>query len=195
MNTNMRTLICLLLVLSAPACFGQVPALFLGRPLPNGCLVHAVLYMSGLDPVVGKAEMVKVVGGGGIGHVITVITTPDGRRYGRDEDLGVFALAGRSPQAAYDRARREAIASRRLSSGASDVGAGEQERSLRAAFERLSGAGLQPQRVNDVVVWRFGGCIYVYSPLRGSAEIRTCSTNLVRAAAAAVNYWARGGER
>jgi hypothetical protein len=187
----MRTLLSMLLMLVAPACFGRVPELSLGRPLANGCLVHAVLYIAGLDPVIGRASIVKVVGGGGVPHVITVVTTPDGARYGRDEDLGVFALGEESPQEAYDRARREAIASRRIASGSTEVGVFEKNRSLRAAFDRLTGAGLQPERVGDVIVWRFNGNVYVYSPVRGSAEIRTCSQNMVRAAAAALRHWAR----
>lgn len=185
----MRAFLGILLILTAPACFGRVPELFLGRPLPNGCLVHAVLYIAGLDPVVGKAEMVKVVGGGGVPHVIAVIETKDGTRYGRDEDLGVFLLGDRSPQAAFDSARRRAIASGGFRGGVSSVGSREKDRSLRTALEKLDAAGLEPERVKDVIVWRFGGNVYVYSPERGCAEIRTCSRNLLRIAAAAIHYW------
>lgn len=185
----MRSLLTLVLVLVGPACFGGVPAKPLGRSLPNGCVVHAMLYMASLDPDAGTAEMVRVVGGGGVPHVIVVVSSPDGRRYGRDEDLGVFALGELSPQAAFDQARRRAIASRGFRGGAASVGQRERDRSLRAAYELLEAAGFQPTRVGDVVVWRLGAMAYVYSPLRGCAEIRTCSQNLMRIASAAVRYW------
>ncbi len=185
----MRSLLTLILVLVGPACFGGVPAKRLGSPLPNGCVIHAMLYMASLDPDAGTAEMVRVVGGGGVPHVIVVVSSPDGRRFGRDEDLGVFALGELSPQAAFDAARRQAIASRAFRGGALSVGRHEARRSLRAAFELLQAAGFQPTRVGEVVVWRMGAMAYVYSPRRGCAEIRTCSRNLMRIASVAVRYW------
>jgi hypothetical protein len=186
----MRSLLTLVLLVLGPICHGNVPALQLGRALPNGCMVHAILYVAGLDPAIGKAEVVKVAGGGGIPHAIAVVSAADGRRYGRDEDLGVFALDDLSPQEAYDRARQRALARGRISGGSNEIGASEERRSLRDAHDRLAAAGFEPQRVANVLVWQTGGTAYVYSPLRGSAEVRTCSRNLARIAAAALKYWA-----
>ncbi len=185
----MRLLLALVVLLTGPICWAGIPALHLGRPLPNGCIIHALLYMAGLDPVVGTAEMVKVVGGGGVPHVIAVVSKPDGTRYGRDEEVGVFALGRLTPQAAYNRARQEAIGTKGLSGGVNVVGELESARSLRVAFEKLHAAGFQPERVRDVIVWRIGAIAYVYSPSRGCAEIRTCSRDFFRIAAAALNYW------
>jgi len=185
----MRVLLHLVLLFTATAGFGEVPALDLGRPLPNGCVIHALLYATALDPAVGTAEVVKVTGGGGVPHAIAVVTTPAGARFGRDEFLGVFALGTRTPQEAYDRARREAMARRRIGSGRDIVGASEERRSLSEAYARLEAAGFGPRQVKDTIVWHAGVITYVYSPKRGCAEIRTCSRDSVRIAAVAADYW------
>lgn len=187
----MRALLCLAFLILGPVCFADIPALKLGRPLPNGCLIHAMLYIAGLDPTIGTGEMVAVLGGGGVPHVIAVISTADGRRYGRDEDLGVFVIGDEDPQAAFDQARREAVAARRFRGGATIGGRAEVRRSLRAAYERLQSAGFSPAQMNDLVIWRTGANVYVYSPARGCAQIRTCSQNLARIATAAMHHWTR----
>jgi hypothetical protein len=185
----MRAFLILAVFLSGSLCRAEVPFLDLGRPLPNGCVIHAMLYRAHLDPSVGSVELVKVVGGGGVPHVIAVVSTPEGVRYGRDEDLGVFALRELSPQAAYDRARQAATATDFFSRGTDALGVWEQARSLRAAFERLEVAGFNPERVGDVVVWRMAGIVYVYSPARGCAEVRTWSRDLLRIVSVAWDYW------
>lgn len=185
----MRPLLAVAIFLSSLACHGEPPASPLPRPLPNGCMIHALLYIAGLDPAVGTAEVVTILGGGGIAHAIAVVTLPDGTRYGRDEDLGVFPLRGESAQKAFDQARREAIRRAGFRGRAGVVGGGEARRGLREALERLAAVGFEPEVVAGTVVWRIRGTAYVYSPRHGCVELRTRSWDPARIARAAARYW------